>query len=284
MSSKDVVSGVGVRKGELFLLDTTTGLPSVVLNSGTLQAATSMQGIKTFDYNDPDPQKFTHYGQDRPFAQDSLPATEVGSFTITTAKNNMVLDTLVDGTTEVTLDGSLKARAGNTNKKGSEPQVMLSVYRQALDTTAGSSTFGKLRQWHLVMVPSTRIISKLSAMNQGITDKSYSGIPTPVTSTPWGQGLTDGVWGATQAEYLELTADYQPVSAAGLGNGTLATFGLPTNAVPVDTAHTHVWVNGTIGTVSAVGTSTTAPTFTLSAAPGLNTLVYAIVETLSTQG
>jgi hypothetical protein len=276
MTAKDITSGVGVRHAELFILDTTTGLPSCAFNSGTLIAGTLVEGIKTFNYNNPAPQRFTHYGDDRPLAQDSLPPTTIGDFTITTAKTNLALDAFTEGTKEVTLDTTVKARAGNTNKRGSEPQLFMFVYRQALDTQNGSSTFGKLRQWHSAMIPSTRVINEIQSMNAGITDKSYQGIPTPVTYTPWNQAFDETTWGATQGEYIELTTDYKPQINVGLGNGTLTQFAL--TKAPIDVAHTHAWVDGTLATVSSVNTSTTSPSMTLSAAPGNNKLILALVE------
>jgi hypothetical protein len=268
MASKDVVAGVGARYAEAFRIDNNTGLPGAAFNSGTLTGGTLIDRLKGFTYNSPAPQAFTHYGDDNPFAKDSLPPTEIGNFTIITAQSNLTLDAFSEGTKEVTLDTVVHARAGNTNNRGSEPQNFLNVFRQALDTQRGSSTFGKLRQWHAALVPSCRIINQIQSMEQGITNKTYEGIPTPVTSTPWAATFDVATWGGTQAEYVELTFDYKPVWAFGLGNGTLTVFALP--KPPIDTAHTHAWVNGTLATVSSVNTSTTAPTMTLSAAPGGN--------------
>ena len=274
--AKDITSGVGVRHAEAFILDNTTGLPSCAFNAGTLIAGTIIEGIKTFNYNNPAPQRFTHYGDDRPFAQDSLAPTTIGDFTITTAKTNLALDAFTEGTKEVTLDSSVKARAGNTNKRGSEPQLFITTYRQALDTQIGSSTFGKLRQWNMAMIPSTRIVNELQAMNAGITDTNYVGIPTPVTYTPWNQAFDEATWGATQGEYIALTTDYKPQVNVGLGNGTLTTFAVTKS--PIDVAHTHAWVDGTLATVSSVNTSATNPAVTLSAAPGNNKLIMLLIE------
>lgn len=276
MTAKDITSGVGVRYAEAFILNATTGLPDIGFNSGTLVGGTLIQGIKTFNYNNPAPQRFQHYGDDRPFAQDSLPPTEVGNFTITTAKTNLALDAFTEGTKEVTLDTVVKARLGNSDQRGSEPQELVNVFRQALDTQNGSATFGKLRQWHAAMIPSTRIINALQSMDQGPTVKTYEGIPTPVSYTPWNAAFDAATWGGVRGEYIEFTFDYKPVIACGLGNGVLTTFALP--KPPIDTAHTHVWADGTLAVVSSVNTSTTAPTMTLNAAPGSGKLVFAIIE------
>lgn len=276
MSAKSIVSGVGARYGEGFILNNTTGLPDVGFNSGTLVAGTLIQGIKTFTYNNPVPQRVQHYGDDRPFAQDALPPIDVGSFTITTAKSNLSLDTFTEGTKVVTLDGVVQARLGNSDNRGSEPQELINVFRQALDTLQGSPTFGKLRQWHAALIPSTRVINNMQAFDQAASVKTYEGIPTPVTYTPWNTAFDSPTWGATRGEYIELVFDYKPVIACGLGNGTLTTFALP--KAPVDAAHTHVWADGTLATVSSVVTTVAAPSVTLSAPPGGNKLVFAIIE------
>ncbi len=266
MTAKEVVAGVGARYAEAFRIDQNTGLPGASFNSGTLTTGTLIDRLKGFTYNSPEPQAFTHYGDDRPFAKDSLPPTEIGNFTVITAVSNLALDAFADGTKQVTLDSVVQAHAGNTDNRGSEPQNFISVFRQALDTKRGSATFGKLRQWHSAVIPSARLITHIQSMEQGITNKSYTGIPTPVTLTPWAQAFDSATWGGTQAEYVELVTDYKPNWCFGLGNGTLTRFALP--KPPIDAAHTHVWVNGTLATVSSVSTSSSSPAVTLSAAPG----------------
>lgn len=276
MTAKDIVSGVGARHAEFFILDPATGYPAVAFNNGTLVGGTLVEGIKTFAYNNPAPQRIQHYGEDRAFAQDALPPTEVGSFTITTAKTNLDLDAFTEGTKVVTLDGVVKARAGNTDNRGSEPQLFASVYRQALDTELGSATFGKLRQWHQAIIPSTRVINNLQSMEQAATNRNYEGIPTPVTYTPWAQAFDVATWGATRGEYIEEVTDYKPAWCFAQGNGTLTRYALP--KPPIDVAHTHVWVDGTLATVSSVDTSTTTPSMVLASPPGGGKLIAAMVE------
>lgn len=266
MTAKDIVSGVGARYAEAFKLNTQTGLPDCAFNLGTLTAGTIIEGIKTFTYNNPAAQRIQHYGDDRTFAQDSLPPTSVGDLSIVTAKTNLSLDTFTEGTKEVTIDGVVKARAGNTDNRGSEPQMFMNVYRQALDTQNGSATFGKLRQWHSALIPSLRIINNLQGFEQAASNKTYEGIPTPVSQTPWGQTFDQNTWGAQRGEYIEMTTDYKPVWNVGLGNGTLTTFAL--TKPPVDLAHCHVFLNGTLTAISSYNGSTTAPKITFGSAPG----------------
>ena len=271
-----IVSGVGARYGVVFPLNTTTGLPNVdsALTVGTLTQGTLVEGIKDYTATDPVPQRFTHYGDDFPFAQDSLPATTVGSFTFSTAKSNLALDAVVEGNNVVAID-SLQARAGDTEKRGNEPLTMFATYRQALDTKKGSNTFGRLRQWQLRIYPSNRIATQAQSYGQGETPKLYEGTPTPVQQTPWNDVFTNAKWGNTTALYIDLDTDYQPRLYVGTGNGTVTKFALP--HVPATTSSIHVFVDGTLTAPASV--SLTDPSFTMTVAPGNTKEVFVINET-----
>ena len=273
--SKEVVSGVGARFGAIFNLNS-SGLPMPAVTSATPLQGSLIQGIKTLTVTDPEPQRITHYGEDRPFAQDSLPATEVGSFAMTTAKTNMVLDAMTEGNYVRTID-NVKMRGGNSSKKGSEPLVMAYFYRQALDTQKGSSTFGKLRQWHLRIYPSVRITPATESFEQGATDKTYNGTPTPVSVTPWNEVFSEANWGHTEAEYIDLVTEYQPRIDTYTGNGVRTTFDL--SHQPVDSDHVHIWSNGTQTAPSAVNTSAANPAFTMGAAPGSLHPIFVVIQT-----
>ena len=274
---KQIVSGVGARWGYVIPLDSSDGLPSINTSTAVPAQGTIVQGIKSASFNDPEPQRITHYGNDRPFAQDSLPATDVGSFAIVTAKSNMVLDAMVEGNKIRTVD-DIYFRATNTDKKGSEPQVGFMVYRQALDTTKGSATFGKLRQWHLKIYGSVRITPAQEAFEQGATDKTYNCTPTPVSTTIWNEPYNETNWGNTEGEALDGMTDYQPVLNWWLGNGTLTSFQL--SHAPFSSTHIHVWQDGTLVTPSAVATGAN-PAFTLGAAATNAKKLIALIETNS---
>src|SRR5690348_8716849 len=103
MPAKEIVGGSGTRYGVLIPLDA-DGLPSVNSTTAVPQQGTLIAGIKTAATSDPEPQRITFYGQDRPFAQDSLPPTAVGTFTITAADFNLILDSMAEGNNVVTIN------------------------------------------------------------------------------------------------------------------------------------------------------------------------------------
>lgn len=277
MTSSKVTSGVGTRYASVFVLNPTSGLPNVdnSLAVGTLTQGTLVQGIQDFAPNDPPPQRFTHYGDDGPFAQDSLPPTTVGDFTFNTAKKNFNLDAVTGGLVIRTYD-NIPMIAGDTDKRGQEPLVMFATYRQSLDTEKTSTTFGKLRQWDLKIFPSARIATMDQPFQQGLTKKNYQGTPTLVSQTPWSEVFTNAQWGNTLATFIEGTTDYQPRIYVGSGNGTVTKFALP--HVPAVSDHVHVWVNGTLTAPASV--SLTDPSFTMTTAPSLgNSNILVINET-----
>lgn len=273
--SKQIVSGIGARYGVVFEL-AADGLPTAVLGADAGFYGTLVEGIKSMTANDPEPQRTTHYGDDNTIAQDSLPPTEVGSFTIVTAKTNIGLDAAMNGQKVRTINSNVYV-AGNTDKRGSEPQLTGMFYRQALDTQKGSATMGKLRQWHIKIYPSARYSPASQSMEQAATDKTYNATPTAVTETPWAESFNEANWGASQAEFIEFTTDYHPRLNVWRTNASKTAFSL--SHPPYDSSSLTVWVEDTGEvTPSNVNTSATMPSFTL--ADGVaGKMVLALIET-----
>jgi hypothetical protein len=267
MAAKEIVAGVGTRYGVLIPLDT-DGLPSINVTQAAPMQGTLIAGIQSAATNDPEPQRFTHYGQDRPYAQDTLPPNTVGNFTITAGNVNLILDAMAEGNNVVTINSNGVWRAGNSDQRGNEPIVGAMFYRQALDTYPGSATFGKLRQWNIRIYPAARIAPTTQPFDAGINSKSYAGTPTPTGNTIWGQIYTEATWGNSFAEYTEGVVNYEPRLNWWRGNGTLTAFQL--SHPPASSSDIDVWVDGTLTAPSAVNVSTTNPAFTLSSASGTN--------------
>lgn len=279
MAAKEIVAGVGTRYGVLIPLDT-DGLPSINTTTAVPQQGTLIAGIQTATTNDPEPQRFTHVGQDRPYAQDTLPPNTVGNFTITAGNVNLILDAMAEGNNVVTINSNGVWRAGNSDQRGNEPIVGAMFYRQALDTYPGSSTFGQLRQWNLRIYPAARVSPTTQPYDAGINSKSYAGTPTPTGRTIWGQTYTEATWGNSYAEYTEGVVNYEPRLNWWRGNGTLTAFQL--SHPPASSADIDVWIDGTLTAPSAVNTSTTNPAFTLTTASGTNNKkIVAMIYTLN---
>ena len=273
--SKSKTFGVGLRYGAVYNLNS-DGLPMPNDSSATLIGGTLVEGIKTMPVTDPSPRRITHQGDDRALAQDSLPSLEAGSFQFTTSKTNQDLDAMLEGGKVRTINSN-KYTGGNTDNKGSEPQVLFVAYRQALDGDKDSSSYGKLRQWEGRNFPSVRITKLSPSYEAENTDITYEATPTPVKYTHWFEQFTETNWGFTEAEYVNDTSDYHPRWNFGRGDGTLTAFDL--THPPVDDSSVSVWVGGTQTTPSSVNTSSANPAFTLGAAAALDAFIAVKIET-----
>lgn len=276
MPASEIVSGVGTRYGVVFKLDSVTGVPMPATASADPYVGTEIEHITGTEASDPEPRRITHRGEDRPYAQDSLPSNDFETFSMTTSAANMNLDATLEGT-EVRAYTNVKARVVNSDRKGNEAQVMAMFYRQALDTDPASQTFGLLRQWEARIYPSTRIIPVTHSYGTEETEKRYEGVPTNVRKTPWSEDLTTADWGVNEGAHIDLHFAAHPRFNFYRGNGTLTAFKL--SHPPVDADHLRVWVNGTLTTPSSVNVSATAPSFTLTAAPANNAQVAALIQT-----
>lgn len=274
--AKSLVSSVGARYGVVFTLDT-NGRPSQAVASATPETGVRISGLQTATGTDADPQTITHYGDDFPFAQDSLGPTDVESYDVTTAKTNLTLDAYVTGSKERTYGDQLRMLAQATDKQGDEPRVMAMFYRQALDTDPDSASFGSLRQYEGRIYPSSRLITRTAPYEQANSPKSYSGIPTPVEFAPWGEDINQTNWGVAQGGHIDFTCDYHPRFNVYKGDGTIDAFSL--THTPVSSDYLKVWVDGTLTTPSAVDTDATNPAFTLSAAPAADVQIFAFIQT-----
>lgn len=276
--AKSRISGIGHRYAIIGELGS-DGLPKTGASTQAPHVGTLIERVKNFSPSDPAPRRETHMGDDLPYAQDSLPPGEIGSFTISTSQVNLTLEALVSGMKEVTIGATSGAKAVgvNTDKRGSEPRVFYLSYRQALDTGKGSSTSGSLRQWEIRIYPSVQITPSSHGFEAGTTDKTYQATPTPTTKTIWGEEYTEATWGFTQGEALMMVTNYQPRVNWWRGNGTFTSFQLSHR--PVNANALKVWVGGVLTTPTNVNTSSANPSFTLATPPANNAFVFALIET-----
>lgn len=276
-AAKEIISGAGTRYAIVAPLGS-DGLPNVDTTTAVPVQGTVVEGIQTVSVTSPTPRRVNHRGNDYVFAQDTLPPTEISSFSFNTGKTNMRLDATVSRSKIRTI-GNAKFMAGDTDKMGDEPQVFFAVYRQALDTDDTSDTFGQLRQWNMRTFPSTRIVRQAGEFGEAEVATVYDATPTPVKQTSWGENFDETNWGVNRGTFVDGVVNYHPRFNYWLGNGTLASFQL--SHPPANANELLVW-NATQATQlspSSVDLSSTNPAFTLSAAPGLGDKIVALIMT-----
>lgn len=277
MPTTKVTSGAGLKRGVVYAVDVNL-YPSGDQSGSVGYDGVEIQGIQSWTPSIPDVQPIPHRGNDVVFAQDFLPANELPTATIATGKQNLELDALLSGTS-TWATGEGQNGVFITNKDGSEIDVWQVLYRQALDTNRGSSTFS-VRRWQTYFAL-CRMIPKGATAEQGAADtNNYNVIYTKSNKTPWGEAYAEGTHGATSAVWVRHTSDYPAMLERFVGDGTITTFLL--TWTPISVARTLFYVNGTNVTVNSVNTAN--KTATLAAAPAATGSVVALYETTDAIG
>lgn len=267
-----ISSGVGFRNCQILALDS-AGIPAAT--STTVYEGVQVSGARAMEIAIPDAPQINHLGDDRIFAVDSLPPTESVGGTLTTGKNNFTLDALLTGATVATV-GETKFLGRATNLAGSEVQVCLLAYRQALDTTPGAS---RVRLYQSVLLPIAQLLPKIPAKNANPEEMQYTIRPQVVSKYPWGVAFATGTEGFTEAQIIEGISYYKPKLVAWKGNASATAFSLPTAAPATATTKMTVWTwNGTTATDVTSTVTLAVGSVTFSVAPSAATTIICYYE------
>jgi hypothetical protein len=231
--------GVGLRFGAAFLLDT-AGNPvcTGAIGSGSVAATTgyAFSGEKAFDVTVPEPRKITFVGEDRVMSVDFLPAIDGVSGSLNTAALDQALNAMLTGVTNATV-GESKALPYATDMQGSEPDVSLLLYQQAQDRTT------KQRRWRVLSLSLAKCIPLPPGMGDNPAEMRYSIAVTPSTKTIWGETLTSGSYGCTEASLIEQMCEGKPQLDAFQGSAANPTV-LTLSQTPKSAAKLAVYKNG----------------------------------------
>jgi hypothetical protein len=264
-------SGVGFRHIKMFSLDD-AGYPSVLVS--TAYAGFEVSGAKSLTVTDPEPRQINHMGDDRVFAADLLPPDAPMTAELTVSKTSDAADALISRLISFTV-GEAKLFGAGTDQRGNEEQMAVLVYRQTLDTTPGSTTFGK-RLWEFRIFPKALLFSRENSFDENPEERVYTVLPQFVNAHLWGTAFVLGTEGFTQAQMLRGVSEYKPAIVAFNGDNTTTDFLFPTTAPAQATAKITVWVNGTVTTT---GLTKAVDKLTFTAAPAANAKIVAFYET-----
>ena len=254
-------SGVGFRYCVLYALDG-DGYPDAPSTAGELYEGQAVSGVKELTLDEPEPEFVEHFGDDRIFAVDILPAKSSMGGELRVGKVNDTVDAMVTDNLSFTV-AEAKLFPIATDKRGDENQVGMLVFRQSLDTDPGSSTYGK-RVWEFKILPRTFLIPREGGFNENPEDKAYTIRPMVVTQHLWGESFSSGVEGCSEAQALRGVSEYKPNIVTWTTDGTATQFLFPTAKPNQAAAKAKSWLDGTVVTADTVGTAnlefTTAPT------------------------
>lgn len=259
-------SGVGFRHCQIFALDANGFLAA---SSTTAYEGLQVSGVRNLTLDIPDPRKINHVGDDRVFAIDQLPPTDGASGQMVVGKNNFDVDALATGAKAATI-GEAKFFGRGTDKQGSEAQLCMLVWRQALNTEPGAS---RVRYWDIRLLPICQLIPKNPGFSENPEEMTYTIWPQVVAKYPWGTAFTEATEGMTEAQILDATTIYKPKLIAFKGSGTEDEFTLPATAQAVATTKMKVWhyvaLTGVTTDVTATVTlAVGSVTFTVAPADG----------------
>lgn len=248
---------VGLRYAVVFPLNS-SGRPAA--SGVTVYEGLKVEGPKAFSLNQTEARKITHYGADRVLAVDYLPPNEGVTGELRVGVHDLNMQATLSGV-QVNILGEAQLIGHATNKQGSEPQVGLMLYQQALDLVSGA------RHYRCFIFPRAICIPATSGMSENPEDVVYRIAPTPSTKHLWGATLTALTDGITEAQYHELSTTGVPNLVAFKGDGTTTVFSFPTASPALSTAKITVWKNGTV--VSS-GMTPAVDKITFTTAPALN--------------
>lgn len=258
---------VGLRHATLFELNA-SGSPAAT--DPTAYEGHTIVGAQAFDLLVPDARKITHVGDDRPLQIDFLPPMEGVSGELRAARLDDDIYALLTGTQVVTV-GESKFVGVATSEMGSEPQVGLLLYQQALDESGA-------RVWRSFIIPRATLYPHHNGMNEMPSVNRYLVSPAVVTKHLWETAFAEGTEGFTDCQVLQGTHKYKPKIAAFLAATATTEFDLPVASPAADVAKMTVWVDGVEQTV---GVTKATDGVTFQTAPGNNKRVFVFYETLS---
>lgn len=263
-------SGVGLRGVWVYALNA-SGYPNAT--STSVYEGLQLTGARVLNLDDPEPRQIVHYGDDNVFALDSLSPTDAVTGELKVSKVNDTIDALFTGQASFTV-GEAKLFGIGTNKRGSEAQVGMLVYRQSLDTDPDSSTFGA-RRWELRILPRVRVVPIAGNFDDNAEEVSYKLFPALVTKHLWGASFSESTEGFVRAQVLRGMTEYPPRIVAWQGDGSTTTFNFPSDAQAATTDKIVVWVDGTEQT-TGITKAVTGLTFT--SAPSSGAMIVAFYE------
>lgn len=267
MSSTTSVLPVGLRKGVVFEINASGRIEA---QDDTLYyEGLSFQGPKAYALNIPEPRRIPHQGNDRLLAVDQLPSLDPIAGEIRVSALDFALDAFLMNQENFAVgDASMIARS--TDLQGSERQVALLLYQQALIKST------QTRRWHFHIIPSSRVIPIPASFTENAEDHRYSLAPTPVKYHIWGTALSLLTEGVTEAGIFDGFTTNKPHLVAFKADGVEDVFVFNTAKQPVN-ANYSVWVDGVLQT-AGITKNLTDVTFTVAPADGSDVIVFCEIE------
>lgn len=228
----------------------------------------------------PDPQIMQHVGDDRVGGVDLLPPTEAISAELRTGKTNLAVDAILSNINVVAL-GEMQVSGAGTSQQGTEPQICILAYRQAIDIDPESATKGA-RRWYWVLMTKALVFPRLAAMEeQAVDENTYTVQPMVFSKYPWGIAFELATEGFTDAQLIRGISQFRPHLEYWEGDAAVVAFDFKADLQAAESTRVKVYhyvaLTGVTTDVTGTVTITTAD-ITFGAAPAADDIVTAFYE------
>ncbi len=235
----------------------------------TVYAGVTISGARALTLNDPEPRQIIHLGDDSVLQLDVLPPNEPITGELRVTKTNDVVDAVLTDDKSVTA-GEIKLFGEGTSTRGSENQVFVLAYRQALEADPSGGTYGA-RRWDFRLMKAF-LIPRDGNMDENPEERAYTLRPQFMTEYPWGVDFATGTEGFTRAQVIRGISENKPRLVAFQGDNTTTTFAFEAAYPAVSTAKMAVWVNGVLAS-AGITPSTTSIVWTTAPTTAANIVV-----------
>jgi hypothetical protein len=244
----------GLARAVIFELDT-NGYPAATGTSP--YEGFDVAGALTLNLALGDPVRVVHKSNDRPVATQLFAPNDSPTGTLTVDGSDTGLVAAMQGVDEYAV-GEMQFVSWVTDQQGNEPSVAGLFVQSSLDTSS------KLGRHKLYVLPSMRIKSNPSSMDENAAQNVYNLAVNASSAHLWGTAYATGTEGAGEAGIDEGMSTYRPNIVAFKANGATQAFLLPTDKPAADVAKAVVWDNGVKQTS---GVTVTTPAVTFDTAP-----------------
>ena len=259
--------GFGTRKGIVYELDATYGLPKATSTSPYV--GVEIYGIRGLQLTQTNVRRIAHYDGDRVGLTQILPTLDVPSGTITVDGADLTLGSILGSVTKTTVSG-MELMPMMSDQQGDEPNVGLIVYQAARKTTGVTG-------WHFHIVPTTQLVAQPGSFGDNNYETVYQMSPSASLKHLWGLAFSTSTDGTESSALIEGFAPYKPRVTAWLADGTEDVFAFDAALNATDTSYK--LYQAIAGVVSEVTVGVTKAvddiTFATGSIPANNTILLA---------
>lgn len=279
MATTKQAAGAGFRHCRIYELDA-NGFGVVPATGAVGYDGLWFSLAKALTITVPDPQIMQHVGDDRVGGVDLLPPTEALSAELRTGKSNLEIDAILSNINVVVLS-EMQVTGAGTSQQGTEPQIGILAYRQAIDIDPASATKGA-RRWYWVLMTKALVFPRLAPMEeQAVDENTYTVQPMVFSKYPWGIAFELATEGFIDAQLIRGISQYRPQLSFWEGDGAVVafTFDADLQAAAIDRVNVFHYVDATGITTDVTLTETiTTADITFGVAPAVDDIVTAFYE------